>query len=212
MLLSSSVPKSFEELELFIRDLLPFGVCILFIYWIWRQQCLFFKRYGLIDGTISILNLALLFFLLFYVYPLKFLMTWLVKYLFAVITGNLTNVLDQLSAMIPMVKLPHLMIIYGLGFILIWLCLYLMYRYVLSKGELLNLNPVEVYETRFSMNEKLQLVLIGALSVVLSLLSILFNFPLGAAFAGWVYNLIWIIAIIRAKKRKKELKLLLNDH
>lgn len=211
LLLSSSVPKNFEELELFIKDLLPFGVCILFIYWIWRQQCLFFMRYGLVDGTISILNLALLFFLLFYVYPLKFLMTWLLKYMFAVITGNLNLVLDQLTAMIPMEKLPHLMIIYGLGFVLIWLCLYFMYRYALSKSKELDLVPVEIYETRFSMNEKLYLALIGVLSVLLSLFSILLNFPVGAAFAGWVYNLIWIIAIIRLKQRKRQLKVLRSD-
>ena len=190
-------------------DLLPFGVCILFIYWIWRQQCIFFLRYGLLDNTVSILNLALLFFVLFYVYPLKFLMTWLLRYLYAVFTGSLSAELEQLAAMIPMDKLPHLMIIYGSGFVCIWLCLYFMYGHALRKNLQLELDHIELYETRYSRNEMLYLVLTGAFSVILAILSVLFNFPLGAALAGWAYHAIWIIHIIQARKRKKQLAQLL---
>ncbi len=139
-------------------------------------------------------------------------MTWLLKYMYAAITGNLFEEMPKLAEIIPMDKLPHLMIIYGLGFVCIWLCLYLMYRHVLKKRGMLQLNEIELYETRFSANEKLSLVLIGLLSVLLSLLSIGLKFPIGAALAGWVYNLIWILTIIRVRKRKKQLKLLLETH
>ncbi len=211
LLISGSVPGDYQELWLFVQDIIPFGVCILFIYWIWRQQCVFFLRYGFIDDKISFINLALLFFVLVYVYPLKFLMTWLIRYFYALISGSIIEVSEELIQMIPMQKMPHLMIIYGLGFICIWWCLYLMYKHVLKHSEELKLTRIELYETRFSMNDKRYLALIGGLSVVLSLLSILLKIPVGAALAGWVYNLIWIMVIIRIRKRKKELKLILED-
>ncbi|MDH3708613.1 MAG: TMEM175 family protein [Cyclobacteriaceae bacterium] len=44
LLLSSSVPKNFQELWAFVVDIVPFGICMLFIYWIWRQQVTFFMR------------------------------------------------------------------------------------------------------------------------------------------------------------------------
>ena len=45
-------------------------------------------------------------------------MTWILKYLFAVATGTLSTQAGPLIEMIPMEKLPLLMIIYGLGFVL----------------------------------------------------------------------------------------------
>ena len=87
-----------------------------------------------------------------------------------------------------------------------------MYKQAMKKEEELELNEIELYETRFSMNEKRYLAMIGGLSVVLSVISIALNVPVGAALAGWVYNLIWIMVIIRVRRRKKQLQLILEDH
>ena len=104
------------------------------------------------------------------------------------------------------------MIIYGMGFICIWLCLYFMYKHVLKSRKELELSEIEVFETRFTMKEKGNLVMVGGISIALSVISLMLNFPVGAALAGWVYNLIWILVIIRVKKRKKQLQLILEDH
>lgn len=125
-------------------------------------------------------------------------MTWLLKYFSAIFTGTLGAEFEYLNQMIPMDKLPHLMAIYGLGFVCIWLDLYLMYRHTLKNREALDLNEIEIYETEYSLKEKRSLLLIGILSVSLAGLSIIFDYPLGAALAGWVYNLIWVIAIFSA--------------
>ena len=211
LLLSSSVPGSFHELWLFVQDLPAFGVCIIFIYWIWRQQVAFFLRYGLYDSKTSILTLGLLFFVLFYVYPLKFLMTWLMQFFAALITGNLFQESDHLSQMIPMDKMPYLMVLYGVGFICIWWVLYLLYSHALSKAEYLGLNEIELYETKYSLMEKKTTLLIGVLSVGIALLGLAFEVPVAAAVAGWTYNLIWITTIINLRRRKKQLQLLQAD-
>ena len=48
------------------------------VSWIWHQHNLFFRRYGLQDAWTTFLNCVLLFVVLFYVFPLKFLTLTLV--------------------------------------------------------------------------------------------------------------------------------------
>ncbi|HEV8375938.1 MAG TPA: hypothetical protein VGR38_06840, partial [Candidatus Polarisedimenticolia bacterium] len=48
------------------------------LVWVWYWQYVFFRRYGLQDRITLALNAALLFVVLFYVYPLKFLFTLVV--------------------------------------------------------------------------------------------------------------------------------------
>src|SRR6266487_3191733 len=59
-----------------------FSFALLFI--IWFKQYKFFRRYGLQDNLTVSLNGALLFVVLFYVYPLKFLFSYLIN----VLTGG----------------------------------------------------------------------------------------------------------------------------
>lgn len=212
LLLSSSVPVNFNELLLFVQDVVPFGVCILFIYWIWREQSTYFLRYGLLDARVSNLNLALLFFVLFYVYPLKFLVSWLVKYFTAIITGTLATQFKIFNEMIPFSRMPELMVIYGVGFICISATLYFMYSYALGKKESLGLDEAEILESKFTLREKRNQTLVGALSVLIALISIWLDQPIGAALAGWIYNLIWILMIFQLKRRKRELLKLQGVH
>ena len=209
LLLSSSVPENFDQLWLFVVDIVPFGICMLFIYWIWRQQATFFMRYGLLDAKTAALNMILLFFVLFYVYPLKFLMSWLIKYFAAMFSGNFEQRVGALQEMIPYFKIPQLMIIYSVGFICICLVLFLMYRHAYHHREALGLSAVEEYETQYSINDKLSQGLVGVASVLLALASMAFQNAIGSILAGVIYNLIWVISIFQFKKREKVLAKLL---
>ncbi len=209
LLLSSSVPKNFQELWAFVLDIVPFGICMVFIYWIWRQQVTFFMRYGLLDNTVSALNLLLLFFVLFYVYPLKFLMSWLIKYFTSAFSGNFENEVREFADIIPFQKIPVLMIIYSVGFVCILLVMYFLYRHALSKKETLELSKIEVYETKFSMKDKLAQVFVGLASILLAISSLVFHSALGSILAGVIYNLIWVISILLEKRRSKDLSQLL---
>ena len=95
LLISSQVPKNYNELLQFIYDLLPFSICIIFIYWIWRSLTVFNLRYGMQGSKTSHIKMALLFFVLFYVYPLKFLMTWQTKYFNVLFTGKRSRTLSR---------------------------------------------------------------------------------------------------------------------
>src|SRR5205823_4956458 len=77
LVVSLEVPKTFGDLVLALKGAPAFGVCFLLLWVIWREHHRFFRRYGLDDTATVWLNAILLFVVLLYVYPLKFLFTLL---------------------------------------------------------------------------------------------------------------------------------------
>ncbi len=73
LVVSLSVPRTFDELLATMAGFPAFAVSFALLAQIWYYQYLFFRRYGLTDRTTIVLNIALLFFVVFYTYPLKFL-------------------------------------------------------------------------------------------------------------------------------------------
>ena len=73
LVVSLEVPHTFTELLADMRGFVPFAVCFVLLGQIWWFHHRFFRRYGLHDALTSTLNFALLFVVVFYVYPLKFL-------------------------------------------------------------------------------------------------------------------------------------------
>jgi hypothetical protein len=59
-----------------------FAVCFAILFWVWHDHYRFFRRYGLADGYTTTLTGVLLFIVLFYVYPMKFLFSILFDQLF----------------------------------------------------------------------------------------------------------------------------------
>src|SRR6266481_835973 len=79
LVVSLEVPKTFTELASAMRGFGAFAISFVLLFMIWFYQYKFFRRYGLQDTTTVWLNAALLFLVLFYVYPLKFLFSFLVN-------------------------------------------------------------------------------------------------------------------------------------
>jgi hypothetical protein len=146
---------------------------------IWFEHFTFFRRYGLQDTYILVWNAILLFLIVFYVYPLKFLFTLFFNELFG-LSFEVTLPGGQVVPMIQAGQLPTLYLIFGIGWTAVWLVFVLLYRYALQQKRRLELNPLEVFDTRASLVENLSAAGVGLLSIALVLL--------GATFAaGWVY-------------------------
>src|ERR1700716_3724170 len=79
LVVSLEVPKTFNELAAIMRGFFPFAICFFLLMQVWHEQYLSFRRYNLQDSTSTILNCILLFMVLFYVYPLKFLFSFLIN-------------------------------------------------------------------------------------------------------------------------------------
>lgn len=190
LIVSLEVPKSFEELLITMKGFFAFGISFLFLMLIWYEQNMFFRRYSLDNKTIIFLNGCLLFIVLFYVYPLKFLFTLIFNSISA-------------SVHIEQRQLPALMYIYSAGYIIIYILFFFMYLHACRKKDELELTAVEFYDTKTRMWAQLILVSIGILSVIAA--SILP--PQRAGSAGFVYFLIGpaftIYHSMRGKNRRR---------
>ncbi len=79
LVVSLEVPRTFAELSEVIHGFIPFAICFAMLFQIWYGQFLWFRRYLLRDAAAVALNAALILVVMFYVYPLKFLFTYLVN-------------------------------------------------------------------------------------------------------------------------------------
>ena len=190
LIVSLEVPKSFEELLATMKGFFAFGISFLFLMLIWYEQNMFFRRFALDDITIIFLNGCLMFIVLFYVYPLKF--------LFSLMFNSFSTSVDIQQSQVPL-----LMYIYSAGYIIIYILFFFMYLHAWRKNEELELTAIELYDTRTRMWAQLILILVGVLSVCTT--SVLP--PEKAGSAGFVYFLIGpafsIYHSIRGRKRRK---------
>src|SRR6266403_2462020 len=76
LVVSLEVPRTYAELMQTMRGFGAFAISFLLLFAVWFNQYKFFRRYGLQDTTTVLLNGLLLFVVLFYVYPLKFLFSF----------------------------------------------------------------------------------------------------------------------------------------
>src|SRR6266851_1453237 len=75
LVVSLEVPRTFAELMQTMRGFGAFAISFTLLFIVWFNQYKFFRRYGLQDNLTVVLNGVLLFVVLFYVYPLKFVFT-----------------------------------------------------------------------------------------------------------------------------------------
>ena len=73
LVVSLEVPTTFDGLVAVLQGIPAFALSFAILAWIWFTQYRFFRRYGLEDVVTVLLTLLLLFVVLCYVYPLKFL-------------------------------------------------------------------------------------------------------------------------------------------
>lgn len=168
LVVSLEVPHTFDELLEMMRGFPAFALAFALLLRIWFLQYQFFRRYGLEDGWTITLNGALLFTVLFFVYPLKFLFTHLIK----VFTGQETRVLMPDGVLHPAIgvhDMRTLMLVYGLGYIALYGTFWLMYVHAWRRRDRLELNPLERYDTRTTMLEAALNVGVAALSVSIAL-------------------------------------------
>src|SRR5438445_8553145 len=79
LVVSLEVPRTFSELMYAMRGFGAFAISFTLLFIVWYNQYKFFRRYGLQDNVTMVLNGILLFVVLFYVYPLKFVFTLIVN-------------------------------------------------------------------------------------------------------------------------------------
>jgi len=191
LVVSLEVPKSYAEMMAAMRGFLPFALCFAQLIMIWRAHYKFSRRYGLEDPYTVFLNIVLLFLMLFYVYPLKFVFTML----FSELTGG-----GEIAQGIGPHEGSVLMRIYAFGFAAVFALFALMYAHVYKLRRELELNPVEELETRTALQENIVTAAIGVVSFALA-----FKNP---EWAGWWFFMLGPVLGIHGTIYGKRVRLL----
>lgn len=191
LVVSLEVPHSFDELRDAFSRLPAFAICfaLLLLCWFYHHQ--FHRRYGLEDGPTIFLNSLLLFLVLFYVYPLKFLFGVLT----AAIGGGGGGAGGLATPAIRGDDMATLMLLYSGGFGGIFVVFAAMTWHAWRCRRRLELTATEEIVTRATLSAHLLSTSIALASILLALaggriavtLSGLVYFLMGPAhgFHGW---------------------------
>lgn len=160
LVVSLEVPRTFDELAGTMRQLVAFGICFVLFLGLWERHYRFFRRFGLQDAPTLVLNGALLFVVLCYVYPLKFLFTLFIDGM----------VFGQTTLAIETWQVTWLFVIYGAGFAAIFVCYALLYLHAHRLRDELALDELERAVTRAEIARNLILAGLGGASALVAMI------------------------------------------
>src|SRR5437667_1133492 len=158
LIVSLEVPKTSTELLQTMRGFGAFVITFLILARLWYAQFTFFRRYALEDRVTIVLNLVLLFTVLFFVYPLKFLFT---NILLDPRLKQTIRTAHGIERVVLPEHRPLIFLVFGAGFAAVFLVFFLLYRHAYRQREALGLNEFEVFETEHSIRRMRVATVIG---------------------------------------------------
>jgi uncharacterized membrane protein len=196
VIVSLEVPHKFDELFEVFKGFLSFAACFALLFFIWNNQNIYFRRYGLNDSYVTFLNATLLFVVLMYVYPLKFLFE-------AIFSNGIYNNHGHPEMMITDEQQPTLMYVYHSGYAAIYILFGLMFIHARKKAAEIDLSPAELFETDTFIAVNLLNASLGVIGV---LLVFVLPSPLKGS-TGLIYMLVpFLYSITFATRGKKSRK------
>ena len=183
IVVSLEVPKSYHELHELLLGFVPFGISFLFLMMVWWSHFRFFRRYGLHDFATMVINSVLLFLLLFFVYPLKFLFTIFVKQL-----GG--GVGPEVFA--NRYEAREMMLVYSLGYAAVYFAITALYMNAWRLRDDLHLNQLERTLTKSYIWDFATVGCVGIFAAVMALLLPVQYSPL----AGFAFFAIAIVKTV----------------
>jgi len=180
-----------------MNNFLPFFATVALIFFFWYLQNEYFRNYGLNDGIVIFLNLALLAPILFYAFPLKFLFTLLFSWITGInyFSGNI----KEGESILTQEQFPELIFLFSIGYVAIWLIFFFLYHHAYTKKKTLNLTQQETLYLFHQRLDSLVQVLIGLFSILFALL----KYPV---LSGFCFLMIPVWLIVNSYLFKYKLK------
>ncbi len=192
LVVSLEVPRSFDQLIETMRGFLAFAACFAILAMIWNHHYKFCRSYGLDDAFVRFLTMILLFIVLLYVYPLKFLFNLFIN-------GGILGLPVGGTGM-TRANASTVFIIYGLGFAAVFLALAALHFHAYLRRDELELNELERLDTRWEIYGLLCKAGVGFASTLIALS------VAHVEWAGFAYFsiaiIMWIHGSMRGKRRK----------
>src|SRR4051812_47909806 len=165
LIVALEVPRTSGELLETMKGFVSFALTFSVLYLLWYRQFTFFRRYGLEDRTTAILNGALLFVVLFFVFPLKFLLSTLIDRLLG--GGKMVRLPNgTLERAIRPEHVAPMMTVYGLGIAAVFAIFALLHLHAYHRRHELKLTELERLDTLQSLQAYIASSGIGLLTVV----------------------------------------------
>jgi transmembrane protein TMEM174 (potassium channel) len=194
LVVSLDVPRGYDDLMKLMGGFVPFTCSFALLVWIWYEHNVFFRKFGMQDPYTVALNAVLLFVVLFYVYPLKFLFTAAFSFFIPALGLPRPHILPA--------QLGRIFAIYGAGFVVLFLMFGLLYLHAYRKRDVLGLSALEVFDVRVSGGEHLVSASVGAIATLIALIAP-HPYP---GFSGFTYFLMgpahWIYGVKAGKRRR----------
>jgi uncharacterized membrane protein len=190
LVVSLEVPATFDDLFVLMRGFVAFAFTFALLILVWFYHYRLFSHYDMEDGYTIVLNSVLLFVVLFYVYPLKFIAS-------ALLSGRMREAFSSGQ------QVADAMTVYAVGFISVFLVFGLLYRHAYQLRDRLRLTPVQALMARAHVMDCFVMVGAGVLSAVIAQTT---PDTWGAFAAGLSYFLIgpaqWIVGTRFDRQRK----------
>jgi len=203
LVLAADIPSDYAGLMAAMGEVPAFILSATLLMMFWTAHHTWSRRFGLEDGATILLSCLLVFTVLIYVYPLRFMFssmtTWL-KYLVGLPISSSPIVMQ-------MEDVNHMFVIYGLGFVAMSGTVVLLNLHAWRLRETLELNELERFDTRA---EIFMWSIVGGAGV-LSILLALFTPPNIAGLPGWAYSSLAIIMPLQGRRIDRRRKALFGD-
>jgi hypothetical protein len=203
LIVSTEVPKTYNELTHTLEGFCAFAVCFTLLMGIWYKHYLYFRRYNMEDMKSIVLTMILLFLVLFYTYPLKFLfMSFLGPGGPIMIAFGLGGK-EREQMITSMSQLEHIYLFYGIGFMAVYAVFAIMYQHAYSMRNSLGLTELEIWDTKHEVRESIMSCGVGLLSIIVA--------ELGEPwinFSGMAYSLMGFVGWAHgswSRKRRAEI-------
>ncbi|MEZ5331103.1 MAG: TMEM175 family protein [Thermoanaerobaculia bacterium] len=195
LVVSLDVPTSYAELVDALRGIPAFALSAALLLMFWSGHHTWSRRYGLDDTPTVLLSGLLVFTVLVYVYPLRFVFQSMSAYF-----GYLAGVdLGGRSLTIEANQVNHLFVIYGAGFCAMCATLVLLNLHAWRRRDELGLDPVERFDTRAEIAAWTLVGSAGLLSIAVAL----FVPARWAGLPGWCYSLLGIVMPLVGRRNSR---------
>ena len=191
IVVSLEVPKTFDDLLGSLSNVGAFAFSFLTLVGIWFMHYRFFRRYGLEDGWTAVLNTLLLFIVLLYVYPLKFLFTLAWRSII-----GLPAVGTEPGDMLRIEQVPLLYLSYAIGFIAVYGIFSALHYNAYRQRTALALTRAEALNTISLLMANIGMGSVGLLSIAIALVA---HNPDQLSWAGWAYATIPLMRLIAGR-------------
>jgi len=185
LVVSLDVPSSYGELIDALRGIPAFALSAVLLVMFWWGHHTWSRRYGLEDGATIVLSSLLVFTVLVYVYPLRFMFQAMAAY-----AGYLVGAdLGGRKIVIEAAQVNRLFVAYGVGFCAMCATLVLLNLHAWRRRDELGLDAIERFDTRSEIVSWSVVGGAGVLSVLVALLAP----PRWAGLPGWCYSALAVV-------------------